>query len=107
MEHNHIWLEMVILPVVVQVSLLLKPTKKLAMMLYGRSDQQMNPMLGDQLNMKTKYSSSTFMGQNHIWTHVAVLKEIMAFKPAQVLTVIGGLHLLDLIITELESHMTC
>ena len=72
MEHIHIWLEVVILPVV--VSLLLKPTKKLAVMLYGRSDQQMNPMLGDQLNMKTKYSSSTYMGQNHIWTHVAVLK---------------------------------
>ena len=77
MEHSHIWLEVVILAVVVRillVSLLLKPTKKLAVILYGRSDQQMNPMLGDQLNMKTKYSSSTYLGQNHIWTHVAVIK---------------------------------
>ena len=73
------------------VSMVFKPAKVLTAILevvHGRSDQQVNPILGDQLNMETKYCSETNMGQNHTWTHVAVLGEIIVYKPAKVLTVI-------------------
>ena len=83
MEQNLIWIHLVVLTVM--VSMVFKPAQNLTVILevvHGRSDQQVNPTLGDQLNMETKYSSSTNMGENHTWTHVAVMMEIMAYKPA-------------------------
>ena len=83
MGQNHIWIHLAILPVM--VCMLFTPAQVLTGLLevvHGRSDQQGNPILEDQLNMETKYSSSTNMGENHTWTHVAVLLEIMAYKPA-------------------------
>ena len=53
-----------------------KPAQILTVILevaHGRSDQQVNPILGAQSNMETKYCLETNMGQNHTWTHVAVL----------------------------------
>ena len=75
MEQNNTWIHMVV-PTAMVVSMVLKPAQILTVILEvvrGRSDQQVNPILGDRLNMETKYSSSTNMGQNHTWTHVAVL----------------------------------
>ena len=91
MEQNNTWIHMVVLTAMVQC-MVLKPAQILTVILEvvrGRSDQQVNPILGDQLNMETKYCSETNMGQNHTWTHVAVLSmvESMPFKPAQVITV--------------------
>ena len=93
MEQNNTWIHMVVLTAMV-VSGVLKPANILTVILEvvrGRSDQQVNPILRDQLNMETKYSSSTNMGQNHTWTHVAILLVVVVgilFKLALVLTVI-------------------
>ena len=52
MEQNHIWIYVTILPVM--VCTLFKPAQVLTGLLevvHGRSDQQMNPTLGDQLGI--------------------------------------------------------
>ena len=69
-----------------------KPAQVLTVILevvLGRSDQHM--ALGGQLNMETKYISSTNMGKNHTWTHVDILPVVVVrilFKLALGLTVI-------------------
>ena len=83
MEQNPIWIHLVALTVM--VNMVFKPAQNLTVILevvHGRSEQHFHPMLGDQLNMETKYSSSTNMEENHTWTHVAVMMEIMVYKPA-------------------------
>ena len=88
-----------------------KPAKVLTAILevvHGRSDQQVNPILGDQLNMETKYCSETNMGQNHTWTHVAVLPVVdtvqgflikLGIKPHMHLLEIGIFPLYHVIVT--------
>ena len=52
MGQNHIWIQSTILPVM--VCTLFKPAQVLTGLLevvHGRSDQQMNPTLGDQLGI--------------------------------------------------------
>ena len=93
MGQNHIWIHLAILPVM--VCMLFTPAQVLTGLLevvHGRSDQQMNPTLGDQLGMEKKYSSSTNtnMEQNPTWTHVAFhpVAVSILFKLAQVLIVL-------------------
>ena len=72
MEQNNTWIHMVVLTAMVQC-MVLKPAQILTVILEVVHGGSENPILEDQLNMETKYSSSTNMGQNHTWTHVAVL----------------------------------
>ena len=74
MGQSHTWIHVPYLPVHLVECMTFKPAQVLTVIVevvLGRSDQQM--ALGHfQLDMETKYISSTNMGQSHTWIHVAL-----------------------------------